>query len=88
MKQHLIDMIAARRHKNGLGRQGELDADIFSFFFGVRPEQQDRKARLLCTAQAATTTMVLTLFTTPGIPNPDLVHAYMAEVGIGDDKVV
>jgi len=32
--------------------------------------------------------MVLTLFTTPGIPNPDLVHAYMAEVGIGDDKVV
>jgi S1-C subfamily serine protease len=24
---------------------GELDADIFSFFFGVRPEQQDRKVQ-------------------------------------------
>ena len=31
--------------------------------------------------------MPLTLFTAPGIPNPDVVHAYLAETGIGADKV-
>ena len=32
--------------------------------------------------------MPLKLYTTPTIPNPDVVHAYMAECGIGPDKVV
>ena len=31
--------------------------------------------------------MPLKLYTTPTIPNPDVVHAYMAECGIGPDKV-
>ena len=31
--------------------------------------------------------MPLKLYTTPGIPNPDVVHVYMAHCGIGRDKV-
>ena len=57
---------------------------------GIRADDDARgiaTARSHCSVRNCLQCCILGLVRLQGIPNPDLVHAYMAECGIGEDKV-